>query len=123
MRSGTRLINEYMSKNQSKSNLWTRIQNQINRVEPALVGGRPNPNHRQLKTKLGVTNTEKFNVTQLEFSMIREIYKRHEEEMCRQLGSDFIRTTYDFSEPIDDEALLKLIIKLTTKEASSNKSA
>lgn len=101
-------------KNESRSNLWTRIQNQMNRVAPALKDGKPNAEHRKLRKNLFLDRSRKFYLTELEFSSIRESYQKLEEKMHKLLGDDFVGDYYTFSDPISSDVLTNLIVDYAT---------
>jgi hypothetical protein len=95
--------------NESRSNLWTRLQNQINRLAPVFLDGKLNPEHKQLRKNLFADKTDKFNLTEPEFALIRDSYLNLEEEMYRLLGDKFVCKSYAFSEPVSNDILANLI--------------
>lgn len=101
-------------RNQSRSNLWTRVQNQCNRFHPALINGKPNSEHIKLRKNLFADFNQKFNLTESEFNLIREPYSINEDILHKLLGDDFMSNTYTFSEPVSNDILTKIIIDYAT---------
>jgi hypothetical protein len=96
-------------KNESRSNIWTRVQNQLNKVYPAIINGKPNLEHKKLKKNLYRDLGDKFILTESEFNMIRDPFKIHEEIMHSLLGDDFMEKSYTFSDTISNEIIDKVI--------------
>jgi hypothetical protein len=101
-------------KNQSRSNLWTRIQNQLNKSNPALINNETNPNHRALAKNLFTKNAQKFNLTETEFTLIQDQYKLAEDTMHALLGDEYMSNSYTFSDPISADVLANLITDYAT---------
>ena len=92
---------ELIKVNVSKSNLYTRIQNEINAIDPAFVNNKYNPRHQVLAGKLDIKlrGSGKFLLTKKEYDLLKEFIKHETEILNKITGLDLTDKSIKFSEP------------------------
>ena len=93
---------EFIKTNESRSNLYTRIQNEINSVDPAFVNGKHNPRHQVLPRKLdtNLRGSGKFLLTKKEYNLLKDFIEHETEILNKVTGLDLTEKSIQFSEPI-----------------------
>lgn len=96
--------------NEAMGNTWIRLQNQINRRSPALVGYQLNPNHHTLRK--GIRSPAKFLLTEEELHQIRDSLEDINRQTEYLLGPRFLDQRHPVSVALSDEEILDLAIHL-----------
>ncbi|MAI95770.1 MAG: hypothetical protein CMN95_03495 [Synechococcus sp. MED650] len=101
----------YQQTQESKSNAWVRLQNQINRRWPAFDRNKTlNPNHFKLKSDFAESG--KFRLTQFELSLIENQLSDSNRQLAELLGPGFVDGDVDVSEEINADQALEWITDL-----------
>ena len=101
----------YQQTQESKSNAWVRLQNQINRRWPAFDRNKTlNPNHFKLKSDFAESG--KFRLTKFELSLIENQLRDSNRQLAELLGSGFVDGDVDVSEEINADQALEWITDL-----------
>lgn len=101
--------------NSSHSNIWTRVQNQLNKINPQLLQGKINPAHTRAKSRLNKIG-DKFLFTLEEYNLLAESIKNCEDRIANLLGDKFIDDSKDFSETISHDQIIALLGKIHSRK-------
>ena len=102
-----------VQRNKSKSNLWIRLQNQINRVQPAILDNRHNPLHYRLKDlpESNHKHDSPFRLTTTEFNLMKDQFEQIKEQLAKLLPDEFLNETREFSDPLEAKGLLEVLLQ------------
>ena len=96
---------------ESKSNLWVRLQNELNRRWPMFnQKKRLNPDYVRLKTQY--SGSGRFRLTQQELQLLSVQLTQSNRDLAALLGEEFIEASPEVSEAISNEDLLDLLSDL-----------
>ena len=104
---------EQKSKNMRKSNIWVRLQNQINKIQPLIKDNQHNPAHFKIKPITHQSNAT-FLMTEKEFSYIANKFENIQEEFRSLLPITFLTEDIKFSQPIMEQTLIAELIEQLT---------
>ena len=97
-------------KNSSRNNLWTRLQNQVNKNEPLIKNNMYNTNHYKIR-QFEDSKAEKFKLTALEFKFIEEQFFAIREELKGLLSADYLAEEIRFSDTIETHLLITTLLE------------
>ena len=95
-------------KNNSRSNLWVRLQNQVNKMHPIILENKQNPLHYKIKYFSGNID-QKFLLSEQEFELIQDKFNEIHNKLTSLLPSIFFREELQFSDPINSAAFIEEI--------------
>ena len=76
---------EIINTNKGVSNVFVRVQNQVNKFYPVIVDHKLNPEHKKIKISMG----EKFYLTKGELNIIKDKLEDEKKFFKEELGLDF----------------------------------
>jgi hypothetical protein len=93
---------KYEKANESLSNLFIRMQNELNAINPRFVDRKINPNFQKLSNNVDerLKFSGKFLLTEAEYESINKLIKRQVESLSEITGLDFSEQLLKFSKPI-----------------------
>jgi hypothetical protein len=97
--------------NDSRSNLWIRVQNQINKLEPIFANGKLNPNHFKAAQTLSKAG-DKFLFTEQEFECFRDLVVEVEDRFSALMLDKFVSKERKFSLPISNSEILNILVEM-----------
>ena len=102
-----------VQRNKSRGNLWIRLQNQINRAQPAILNNQHNPLHYQLKDlpESSYKHDSPFRLTTTEFNLVKDQFEQIKEQLAKLLSDEFLNETREFSDPLEAKGLLEVLLQ------------
>lgn len=97
-------------KNSSRSNLWVRLQNQVNSLQPVILNNKPNPSHYKIKY-FSDNLDQKFLLSEQEFKLIEDKFSEIHNKLTFLLPNIFFEEEMRFSDPINSAAFIEEISK------------
>ena len=93
---------KYKNSNKSLSNLFIRIQNEFNLINPAFRNKKLNPDFQRIPLEVDekLAFSGKFLLTEVEYGLVEEFIKIEIENLHKITGLDFSSRPLRFSEPI-----------------------
>ena len=107
---------------ESKSNLWVRLQNQLNRKWPLFDKTRRlNPGHVRLESQYSDSGT--FRLTKQELDLLSDQLNQSNQVLADWLGDDFVESSPNVSAELRQEEILDLLTDLLHTQAPVQPSA
>ena len=97
--------------NDSRTNLWTRVQNQINQLEPVFINGKLNPSHFKAPQTLNEAG-DKFLFTEQEFECFGHLVVEVEDRFSALKLDNFVSKERNFSLPISNSEIISTLVKM-----------
>ena len=99
---------------ESKSNLWVRLQNQVNQRWP-LFDQKKNLNSNHFQIKQQYSDSGKFRLTRKEVMLLDHQIECSNEALAALLGPDFIEASDEVSAEITNDEILRLLADLSSQ--------
>lgn len=106
----------FRQRNESRSNGWVRLQNQVNKKFPAIKNNKLNPAHFKVAPMIG--GKEKFLLTPSELLTVKDQIDRENDHFKAILGDAFCDQSFPTSSPFSSDEISSMLVKLARRSSA-----